>query len=202
MHLLEDILAVVSLDKLCEEHGYTYEWTSGHKPHLTKNGKKILNITGNYVPLVVTWTVEFQHELLLAIAFARLFLTSSKCANCGNLQRGSCWKQRRVSSENLENVEMPAAANNSQESDSERPTKVVSKSRKYSFFSITKRPKLRGLQSNQDYEDSSQKTHYRSGTSSRKVGWNMQCGIHNGRTIIIIVGRVGGQVGISSVLPL
>ena len=27
--------------KLCEDHGYTYHWTSGQKPHLTKNGKKI-----------------------------------------------------------------------------------------------------------------------------------------------------------------
>ena len=32
--------AVLSLDKLCEEQGYTYEWTSGHKPHLTKKWEK------------------------------------------------------------------------------------------------------------------------------------------------------------------
>ena len=32
--LLEDTPAVLSLGKLCEDHGYSYEWTSGHKPHL------------------------------------------------------------------------------------------------------------------------------------------------------------------------
>ena len=35
---LEDKPAVLSLAKLCEDHGYFYEWTSGQKPHLTKNG--------------------------------------------------------------------------------------------------------------------------------------------------------------------
>ena len=39
--LLEEIPAVLSLGKLCEDHGYTYHWTSGQKPHLTKNGKRI-----------------------------------------------------------------------------------------------------------------------------------------------------------------
>ena len=32
--LLEDTPAVLSLGKLCEEHGYSYEWISGHQPHL------------------------------------------------------------------------------------------------------------------------------------------------------------------------
>ena len=39
--LLEDTLAVLLLGKLCEDHGKTYHWTSGQKPHLTKNGKHI-----------------------------------------------------------------------------------------------------------------------------------------------------------------
>ena len=34
--LLEETPAVLSLGKLCEDHGYTYRWTSGPKPHLTK----------------------------------------------------------------------------------------------------------------------------------------------------------------------
>ena len=38
--LLEDTPAVLSLGKLCEEHGYNFHWTSGQKPHLIKNGKK------------------------------------------------------------------------------------------------------------------------------------------------------------------
>ena len=51
--LLEDTPAVLSLGKLCEDHGYTYHWTSGQKPHLIKLGKKINSNTANYVPFVV-----------------------------------------------------------------------------------------------------------------------------------------------------
>ena len=53
VHFLEDTLAVRSLGKLCEEHGYSYEWASGQKPHLTKNGTRILFKTDNFVPVVV-----------------------------------------------------------------------------------------------------------------------------------------------------
>ena len=51
--LLEDTLAVLSLGKLCEDHGNTYHWTSGQKPHLIQNGRKINCNTTNYVPFVV-----------------------------------------------------------------------------------------------------------------------------------------------------
>ena len=51
--LLEETPAVLSLGKLCEDHVYTYHWTSGQKPHLTKNGKKIYCKISNYVPFVV-----------------------------------------------------------------------------------------------------------------------------------------------------
>ena len=51
--LFEDTPVVLSLGKLCEDHGYNYHWTSGQKPHLIKNGRKIDCITANYVPFVV-----------------------------------------------------------------------------------------------------------------------------------------------------
>ena len=54
VQLREETLAVLSLGKLCEEHGYTYEWAGGQKkPHLTKQDNKILAKTENFVPLVV-----------------------------------------------------------------------------------------------------------------------------------------------------
>ena len=53
MQILEDTTAVLSLGTLCEEHGYSYEWASGQKPHLTKNGTTILCKTENFVPVVV-----------------------------------------------------------------------------------------------------------------------------------------------------
>ena len=39
--LLEETPAVLSLGKLCEDHGYTCHRTRSQKPHLTKNGKGI-----------------------------------------------------------------------------------------------------------------------------------------------------------------
>ena len=50
--LLEDTPAVLSLGKLCEDHGYTYHRTSGHIS--SKNGRKIECNTANYVPFVVS----------------------------------------------------------------------------------------------------------------------------------------------------
>ena len=50
--LLGDTPAVLSLGKFCEEHGYSFEWTSGHL-HLLKNGRRIRCNTENLVPIVV-----------------------------------------------------------------------------------------------------------------------------------------------------
>ena len=36
MNVLEDTPAVLSLGKLCDEHGYSYDWINGQKPHLIK----------------------------------------------------------------------------------------------------------------------------------------------------------------------
>ena len=51
--LLEETPAVLSLGKLCEDHGYTYHRTSGQKSYLTKKGKRIDCNISNYVPFVV-----------------------------------------------------------------------------------------------------------------------------------------------------
>ena len=53
MKVLEDTPAVLSLGKLCGENGYSYEWISGQKPHLIKDGIRIICNTGNFVPIVV-----------------------------------------------------------------------------------------------------------------------------------------------------
>ena len=36
MKVLENTPAVLSLRKLCDENGYSYEWINGQKPHLIK----------------------------------------------------------------------------------------------------------------------------------------------------------------------
>ena len=53
MKVLGNTPAALSLGKLCDENGYSYEWIHGHKPHLIKNGIRILCNTENFVPIVV-----------------------------------------------------------------------------------------------------------------------------------------------------
>ena len=53
MKVLENTPAVLSLGKLCDENGYSYEWINGQKPHLIKNGIWIQCNTENFVPIVV-----------------------------------------------------------------------------------------------------------------------------------------------------
>ena len=53
MKVLEDTPPVLSLGKLCDEHGYSYEWINGQKPHLIRNGIRIQCNTENFVPIVV-----------------------------------------------------------------------------------------------------------------------------------------------------
>ena len=51
--VLESTPAVLSLGKLCDENGYSYEWINGQKPHFIKNGIRIICSTENFVPVVV-----------------------------------------------------------------------------------------------------------------------------------------------------
>ena len=53
MKVLEDAPAVLSLGKLCDENGYSYELINVPKPHLIKNGIRIHCNPENFVPIVV-----------------------------------------------------------------------------------------------------------------------------------------------------
>ena len=53
MKVLENTPAVLSLGKLCDENGYSYEWINGQKPHLIKDGIRTICNTENFVPIVV-----------------------------------------------------------------------------------------------------------------------------------------------------
>ena len=53
MKVLENTPAVLSIGKLCDENGYSYEWINGQKPNLIKNGIRIQCNTENFVPNVV-----------------------------------------------------------------------------------------------------------------------------------------------------
>ena len=53
MKVLDNTPAVLSLGKLCDENGYSYEWINSHKPHLMKDGIRIICNTENFVLIVV-----------------------------------------------------------------------------------------------------------------------------------------------------
>ena len=53
MKVLEDTSAVLSLAKLCDEHGYSYEWLNGQKPHLKRNRIRTQCNAEKFVPIVV-----------------------------------------------------------------------------------------------------------------------------------------------------
>ena len=53
MKVLENTPAVLSLGKLFDENGCSYEWINGQKPHLIKDGIRIICNTENFVPIVV-----------------------------------------------------------------------------------------------------------------------------------------------------
>ena len=53
MKVFDNTPAVLSLRKLCYENGYSYEWINGQKPHLIKDGIRIICNTENFVPIVV-----------------------------------------------------------------------------------------------------------------------------------------------------
>ena len=53
LKVLDNTPAVLSLGKLCDENGYSYEWINGQKPHLIKDGIRTICNTENFVPIVV-----------------------------------------------------------------------------------------------------------------------------------------------------
>ena len=75
--LLEDTPAVLSLGKLCEDHGYTYHWTSGQQPHHIKDGRKIYCSTANYVPFRCPWSIDKLFKLIFT-HFSYIFIEGNR----------------------------------------------------------------------------------------------------------------------------
>ena len=159
VRLLEDTLAVLSLGKLCEEHGYIYEWASGQKPRLTKQGKNILCKTENFVPLVVlglssnsgtgsssTSPPQDSSSTSSSPASERRdepapgnwrdspnkLKQNQKEGHQSSNGRPNARPSRMVFTYSLEDAEVPAPAHISHDSDSERSTKVAL--RKHSVY--------------------------------------------------------------------
>ena len=64
VQILEETSPVLSLGKLCSEHGCSYEWTNRETPRLTPNGNTIACTMDNFVPLVVPRTAIISQQQL------------------------------------------------------------------------------------------------------------------------------------------
>ena len=80
VQLLKDMLALSS-GKLCEEHGYTCEWSSGQKPHPTKDGRTFPCKTENFVPVVVPGLSSSSSASSSSTSLAQDSSSSSNPAN-------------------------------------------------------------------------------------------------------------------------
>ena len=91
MKVLDNTPAVLSLGKLCNENGYSYEWINGQKPRLifkrdsdTLQYGELRSYFGSRLVKFVLWIfinfkVHFQdRESLLNIFFNLVFVTFSK----------------------------------------------------------------------------------------------------------------------------
>ena len=53
MKVFENMSTILSLGKLCDENGYSDEWINGQKPHLIKDGIRIICNTENFVSIEI-----------------------------------------------------------------------------------------------------------------------------------------------------
>ena len=88
--VLENTPAVLSLGKLCDENGYSYEWINGQKPHLIKTGIRIICI---WIFINFEDTCETGESFF--IFFILTFFTCSR-RNSGS-RKGRCTWQWHLS---------------------------------------------------------------------------------------------------------
>ena len=69
MNVLEDASSVFSPGKLCDEHGYSYEWINGQKPHLIK--KTVFGYSAIRRTSFRSWFLVYQRVLLQACLLQR-----------------------------------------------------------------------------------------------------------------------------------
>ena len=196
VQLLEETPAVLLLGKLCKRPRILLRVGQRSKTAVDQRGKTIVCKTDNFVPLVVPGLSTSSASNSSSTSTSQDLSSTSPGQErsdglapgnwCGSPPRNQNQNKQRDGNRdsddrlrdllewlkeftnNPEDTEVPAPAQISQDSDSERPTEVVSKSRKQRIY-IPKRPKFRSLLANQNDKGSLQKTHWRSSTLSRIV---------------------------------
>ena len=86
--VLDNTPAVLSLGKFCDENGYSYEWINGQKPHLIKDGIRIICNTENFVAFVLSSSSSGSSSSFFFIFFILTFFTYSR-RNSGS-RKGRC----------------------------------------------------------------------------------------------------------------
>ena len=175
VQLLEDTPAVVSLGKLCKEHGCTHEWPSGGEPRLTKHGNQTFCRTENFVPPAVpglsssSATTSSSTSLFAGSIY---FIGASKYAKSKEL--------RETATGNVFPNGWRTSQRTSRSQKYFRPQTLFSRFRfgtsckngiteaQY-FYSLLTRPTLRGLLANHDDKVSLQKANGKFSTSSTDV---------------------------------
>ena len=159
VQLLDHTPAVLSLGKLCKEHGYTYERPSGSEPCLTKNVNRTLCRSQNFVPLVLPG---------LSSSSTTTSFSTSRRIHLSQYNQQMCevrWLD--YFTENLEIAHIPTSADISHDSDPERFLNDI-KEEQY-VYSLPERPKLRGLQADPNFKSSLQKANWKFSTSGMVI---------------------------------
>ena len=81
MKVLEKTPAVLSLGKLCDENGYSYEWINGQKPHLIKNGIRIPCKHGELRSCRGSWLVKFFLDVFIILTDTQENYSSSSSSS-------------------------------------------------------------------------------------------------------------------------
>ena len=201
VQLLDDTLAVLSLGKLCEENGYSYERSKRFKTTADQKWEGNFLQNGKFRTSFCSWiVVKFWYQIFFYIAtagFIKCFFESRTTAKWrASTRRPARFKKKHNKNkkesnnqatgdrlrdlpgwlqeftDNIEDTETPVLADVPQDSESERSAKVVSKFLETQYlYSLPKRPKLRSMLANQDDKGSLQKTHWWCSTSSNWVRW-------------------------------
>ena len=185
MKVLEDTPAALSLGKLCDEHGYSYEWINGQKPHLMKNGIRIQCNTENFVPIVVpglstssssssstsipmTSSTEIDHsDLPPAIVSSESVERQVR----GDPYHSDIPEWLQEFRENLVDDRVPERRDSHASSSHEislEPRRSVDLGKTQCLYSLPERPKLRDLPEDQNHKGPVQMTHWQSRSSCRK----------------------------------
>ena len=170
--------AVLSLGKLCEDHGHSYKWTSGQRPQLIKYGRRMKCSTENYVPIVVpglstgsssssslTYPTSSSQETVIPTEHPASTRSESMSEEVRGNSSHDLPEWIEVFKDNLVDESVPEHRDPSSSSH-ELPSEPLAKveSGKHSIFT---RPKLRHLLENQNYKGFLQKTHWYGRAHSR-----------------------------------